>query len=271
VSASPAPTTTTFTVASATGLAVGQGILINVTGTGRVVRVITALAGAAITVAPALPAAPTSGDSVKSAVTYTLATALPASLHIGKYATSVAKAGQGCIVNQLSLMFDANDVVRWEASGPMQTRITAQAQPGSFTTAGTNPPTGIIGGMRVGSSARAFVKAKVTIPNNIELQNDDFGTSMAYGWDRIGQRPITIELDTMYTDDTTLITAGENASDNAVLIQCGNVEGKIIAVYAPKVRFDVPDDPDGDGKLQLAFKGQVKGTNGNDDLYVVVA
>lgn len=269
------PTTTGAVVASATGLAVGQAILINVTtgspATGRVVRWLTVVAGTTLTWAPALPQAPAVGDTVKSTVTWSLATALPASLHIGRYKTSIAKAGQGALVNQLKLMLDANDVVRWEASGPMQTRITAQTIPGTFVTAGTNPPTGIVGGMRIGSSARAFLKMAITINNAMELQNEDFGTSSAYGYDRIGQRLINVELDTMFTDDTTLITAAEGASDNVLLAQCGNVEGKIIGIYAPKVRFDVPDDPDGDGKLQLAFKGLAKGTNGNDDLYVCAA
>lgn len=268
-------TTTGAVVASATGLAVGQAILINVTtgspATGRVVRWLTAVAGTTLTWAPALPQAPAVSDTVKSCVTYSLATALPSALHIGRYKTSINKAGQGAIINQLKLTMDANDVVRWEASGPMQTRIDAQTIPGAFTTAGLTPPTGIVGGMRLGSSAVDFLKLAITINNSMELQNDNFGTSSAYGFDRIGQRRIDLELGAQFSDSTTLMTAAEGSTDQVLLAQCGNTEGSIVAVYCPKVEFEVPDDPDGDGKLEHSYKGLAKGTSGNDELYVAAA
>jgi hypothetical protein len=75
-----------------------------------------------------------------------LATALPNALQIGHYLTSVSKEGSGCVVDQLKLMLDANDEIRWEASGPMIERLAAaQAEPGSSTFVGTVAPSGLCG------------------------------------------------------------------------------------------------------------------------------
>jgi hypothetical protein len=63
VEASPAPTTTGCTVASATGLAKNQAVLIVVSGV-KYVRFLTNVSSAALTWAPALPSAPAAGAAV---------------------------------------------------------------------------------------------------------------------------------------------------------------------------------------------------------------
>jgi hypothetical protein len=265
------PTTTGATLAAVTGLTVGQGIVINVTtgtpATGRVVRWIDSIVGSAVTWSPALPQAPAVGDTVKSGVNYSLATALPAALSIAHYMTSVSKEGQGCVVDQLSLMWDANDEVHWEASGPMRQRLSsAQAEPGAFTTVGNQPPSGLTGHARMGANALDFLKLRVTMNNAMELDNFNFGKSLAEQFFRKNKRSIEIEIGAMYTDDTQLMTIAENASDsNVVVAQCGQTEGKIIASYMPNVDLDVPDHPDGEETMELAFRGAAKGVAGNDE------
>jgi hypothetical protein len=67
VAASPAPTTTVFTLSSATNLAVGKPIRFSGDQTAALAgkcRIVIALDGAAVTVAPALSVAPATGDTV---------------------------------------------------------------------------------------------------------------------------------------------------------------------------------------------------------------
>jgi hypothetical protein len=274
---SSGPTTTGATVASGAGLTIGQAVLINVTtgspASGRLLRWLTNVAGAVLTWDPPLPQAPAVGDSVKSCVNYSLATALPNALSIGHYLTSISKEGTGAVIDQLKFTFDANNEVLWEASGPMKDRLTAaQSQPGSFTTIGSTPPSGLVGGLRIGSAAVAFLKLEVVVSNTMELDNFQFGTSSAAGFFRKNKRKIAANITAILSDDTTLMTAAETATDNnALCAQCGQTEGSIIGVYGPNLDFDVPAMPDGEETLELNFTGTMKGVTGNDELRVAVA
>ncbi len=266
------PTTTTGTVASATGLVAGVPVLIGI-GTARYVRWLTAAtAGTALVWAPALPSAPSAGDACKGAVSYSLATALPKALSIGHYLTQVSKEGSGCVVDVLKLMIDANDEIRWEASGPMIERLTAaQAEPGSQTYVGTLPPSGLSATLRVAAAAFEMLKVSATITNGMEMDNFAAGTSKAQNYFRKSQRKVEIEVGAMYGDDVTLMTAAEGTTDQALLAQCGTSEGNIVAIYCPAVEFDVPDDPDADETMEHTYKGTAKGVNGNDEIYLAVA
>lgn len=273
---SGSPTTTTGTVASATGLAAGKAIQINIASgasAGTYVRWLTAAtSGTALVWAPALPAAPVSGDTVKGCITYSLATALPNALTIAHYLTSVSKEGSGCVINQLKFMLDANDEIRWEASGPMAERLTAaQSDPATSTFVGSAPPSGLTASMRVGSSAYEFLKMGVTIENSMELDNFAAGTTKAQSYFRKNRRKVKIDVNTMFSSDVTLMTAAEGTTDTVILAQCGQTSGSIVALYAPIVEFDVPDDPDGDETNEHSFSGTAKGSSGNDELYLALA
>lgn len=67
VEAAPAPTTTVFTLASVTGLRVNDMIRVGLTGGYEYVKV-TAIAGAEVTVSPALSAAPAAADTVDQVI-----------------------------------------------------------------------------------------------------------------------------------------------------------------------------------------------------------
>jgi hypothetical protein len=270
------PTTTTGTVASATGLAAGKPVLISIAAgasAGKYIRWLTsATSGTSLVWAPALPAAPVSGDALKGCIGYALATALPNALQVGHYLTSVSKEGSGCVVDQLKLMMDANDEVRWEASGPMIERLTAaQSDPATQTFVGTVEPSGLTAAMRVGSAAYEFLKFGLTISNAMEMDNFAAGTTKAQNYFRKNKRKVEVDVNAMYSSDVTLMTAAEGTTDQVIHAQAGSAEGSMIAVYCPVVEFDVPDDPDTDETMQHAFKGVAKGTSGNDEVYLAVA
>lgn len=271
VSASPSPTTTVFTVASVTGLVVGDAIAISLS-TGIEVRWITAINTLALTVAPALSAAPASTNAVKACVTYKPTTALGASLNLAHYLTSVNYEITGGAPESLKLDFDTNEEPSFEASGPAKQRSRpAQTDPATFTTVGTTPPSGLTGYLRINGTAEEFLKASFEIKNNIELDNVAFGTSAAQAMYRKNKREVSVSLETMVSDDQTILTASEDQSDNVLLLQCGLTEGSIWAVYCPKIELEEPDQSNAEETMQHSFKGLCKGTVGNDEIYIAQA
>lgn len=272
---SAAPTATGATVTDAAGLAAGQGVLVSIAAgpsAGKYVRMLTSVVGNVLEWAPALPAAPVIGDAVKGCLTYSLATELPSSMAIARYLTSVNYEIHGGVVDQLKFTIDANDEIRWEASGPAQERIKpAQAEPGAFTTVGTIVPSGLQATLRVGASAYEMLKLEITLSNAMDVDNFPAGISKAQGFFRRGKRSVKPVINAMFSNDLTLLDAGENTTDQVLLAQSGQTEGSIVAFYAPAVEFDVPDDPDSDETMELASSGTAKGVNGNDELALICA
>ena len=149
VSAAPAPTTTVFSLAAVTGLAVGDALLIVVGGV-KYVRWITDIATLAVTVAPALPAAPASGAVVKSACSYGLASEISSSLGFAHYRSSDTTHStviKGAVAEKLAFSFEQNTEARLSASFKARSLTKpAPAKPAGFTMIGTQaPPSGLIG------------------------------------------------------------------------------------------------------------------------------
>jgi len=266
------------TLTSATGLNVGDVVLINCTGgsfPGRYARFIKSISGAAVTWGPDLPQAPANADTVKQGVTYKLANDIPKSLTLARYLPDVSYELKGAVVEKLQLMFDGNDEVKIAASGPAQVQTRpAQAQPGAFTTVG-QPVTGISGYFYLDGTAFKITKANIEVNNLLELINDSYGNDRAESYYRGGRRDVTFSLDARLTDDQAAYAAAEAASDTTLMIQAGKTEGAIIAVYAPRAEFDIPDVPDDDGAIRLSYRGACKetllglngaGFVGNDEL-----
>lgn len=271
-----APTINGATLTSGASMAVGNPILITLsTGSvGKYVRWLTTVAGAVVTWEPALPSAPVATDTVKCCIGYSLATAIAKSLNIGHYLTSLSYQGYGAVVDSLKIQFDANNEVFWEVSGPMQRRVrnAATAQPGAFTTVGTTPPSGLTGGQFINGTLVDYIKAEFAITNGMALDNYAGGTAQARAFYRQGTRDVGVTLNTMVSDDATLITVAENTTDTTVLVQSGDTEGSIIAVYCPTVEFDVPDDQDNEEEMEWAYKGMAKSViAGNKEIFLAVA
>lgn len=274
VSASPAPTTTGATVASAGTLAKGDCVLITVTGqSGPYVRKLTAVAGAALTWDPALPAAPTAGDALKGGLTYKLTTDLAISLTIAHYlANGRHRELLGAGIDQLTLGFDSNEEARVTASGPaadQKTKTNVQAQPGDFTRVGaaSGPPSGIIGELFLNNVLYKFITGEVAITNGLVVRNQEYGVNKPTEIYRSGRREISLSLESFLGDDALydLAEAGTNVN---FLLQTGKTEGNIHAIYAPKVEWKVPEQDDPDEEPKWAFSGMALETadKENDEL-----
>lgn len=258
VEASPSPTTTVFTVASAVGLAVGQAVLVTVSAV-KYVRWITAVNTAALTVAPPLPSAPATGAAVKGVCTYKLASAIATSLCAAHYPstdTVLSKIVKGGVCEKLGLAFAQNDEARLTASFKAKTQTTAPTKPAGFTSVGTqNPPSGITGELYVGTAAYKFRKLDIEIDTGVVLREDSYGFASPEEILMTGRRTVTIGLDALVADEAVIYDNAESGTRVAVHKQTGFTEGNIIALYCPQVDFAVPDQDDSDDIPVWPFKG----------------
>lgn len=275
VSASPAPTTTGCTVASAVGLAAGQAILIVVAGV-KYVRWLTGVATAALTWAPALPSAPAEGAAVKGCCTYKLADAITQSLCLAHYPSSdtvLSKIIKGAVVEKLAIAFGQNDEAHLTATLKAKTQTTAPAKPAAFTTVGSqNPPSGVTGELYVGAAAYRFRKLDLEIATGVMLREDSYGFASAESILMTGRRAVTLGLDALVGDEAVIYDNAESGTRVAIHKQTGWTEGNIIAIYAPQVDFTVPDQDDTDEVPAWPFKGVCcESADGqNDEVFVAL-
>ena len=274
VSASPAPTTTTATVASAGTLATGDGILITRAGI-KYVRILTNVIANALTWAPALPTAPTTGESVKGCLTYKLTTDLAISLFAAHYLSATKRSESGIGIDKLSLIFDGTEEARLTASGPAAAQETdaVQAEPAAFTTVGGNPPTGMVGDHYIDAVAVLHKTLTVDLANGLALRHSEAGVAVPTEVYRVGRREVTIKEETFAEDETEIYDLAEAGTDVSVLRQNGRTEGNILALYLPRVEFKVPDQGDDDGEVSWSFSGlALESADGmNDELRLVMA
>lgn len=277
VSATPAPTETTATVASAGTLAVGDAILITCPDGKKRGRFLTVVAGAALTWAPALPTgqAPATGAAVKGGITYKLSSLLVFSFSLAHYlkksdgTAGLKRVASLCGAESLSLLFDANDEPMIKVGGTAKQIDEAPAQPGAFTMVGGQPPSGISGELLIGDTAMKFLKASFDIKNALWWRNEDYGDSAATEMFRKDRREVSVSVDTRAETEATLYDLAEAGTNVGIFTQTGFTESKIIAVRAPQVEFKVPDTDDPDDLVNWPFKGVAleSADDKNDELY----
>ena len=278
VAASPAPTTSVFTVASATGLVAGQAILVACTGgtfPGKYVRWIVAINTLALTVAPPLPQAPATGDAVKGCCTYKLASALASSLCLAHYPSSDTMHSQivtGAVCEKLGFSFAQNDEARLTASfkAKLVTK-PAPTKPAAFTMVGSqNPPSGLRGELYVDTVLYKFIKLDVEIDTGVLLREDTYGFASPESILMTGRRTVTLGLDA-HVEDSSIYTNAVAGAHVRIHKQTGFTEGNIVAIYTPAgVDFGVPDVDDPDEVPTWAFKGVCcESADGQNDEIVI--
>lgn len=273
------------TLASATGLVVGDFVSITCPdGKKRLRRVATLPGGGAVTWAPNLPAgqAPTNGAAVKGVITYKLTTALAISLSLAHYlkftdgTAGRSRAVKGAGVEKLALKFNANDDPKFTASGPAQLVADPPAQPGSFTTVGGQPPSGLTGDMLIGNTALKFMELAIEITNGLKLRaadgNEEYGYDSATEVYRAGRREIGLTLTSRAETDSILYDLTEAGSFPGLFLQCGYTEGNCLAVYAPQAEFPPPDQDDPDDEVTDSYKGWARESadGQNDELSLAI-
>jgi len=264
------------TLASAAGLVVGDGLSILVAGKRYLRKIVTLPGGGVVTWAPNLPSAPADGAAVDGIITYKLTTSLSISLVIAHYlfSNNFSRELRGVGIDQLQLAFDGTEEARLIASGPAQRQITpAQAIPASFTTVGGNPPTGMVGELRIGNAVYLHKMLEINIANAVIVRNEEAGNDgLATEVFRNGRREITLSLEAFAETEATLYDLAEAGTNVSVFRQNGWTSGNIVAAYLPLVEFKVPETSDEDEATNWAFTATaLESVDGaNDELTLMV-
>lgn len=271
VSASPAPTTTGCTVASATGLAVGDIIVVTMPLGHREATRIKTINTAALTF-DALSAAPASGAAVVAGVTYKLATqATPSTLALAKQDTtnSAYEGVGGAVVNEASLVFDGNEEARWTFSGEAaRYYVSGLTMPGSATLVGA-PLAGIAAGnVYLDGTAFLVLRAALRVRNNFGMRIGELGSAYPTGAFRSGKREVGIDL-TYFFDSTTLRDLAMAKTASTVRAVIGGTNGSMLAFVLPSVAWEIEDVPAGDsGPKNASTSGLAIAASGNDEVFI---
>lgn len=221
------------------------------------VRKVTVVSTDTITVTPALGGTPAANDTVKAGVTYRLADDLAKSLSFIRYLTNLTEVIKGAPIDELKLTFDRNEEAKFGVTCPAQQKGTPDASPGFTTVGAQNPPSGLVGGMILNGAAYKFMNVEFDIKNGIELISENYGTSMAEGYDRPNFREIGFSLEARVTDDLAAHALAVSAGQFPLFLQTGQTEGNIVALFAPAAELaGVPDISDSDpGAISYSFNG----------------
>jgi len=271
VAASPSPTATGFTVASATGLAVGDLIYVTV-GTRREATRIKTIATAALTV-DELSAAPVSGAAVVASVTYKLTTAVPSSVCIANVLGGKLEVVTGGMVESLEISFGKQDEVMLSANGVSaryrgNSESTALTDPATTTVVGA-PLNGIIGAGVVNGAEFKVIGLKLSVQNAIKLRDMDIGDAYATEAFRADYRMGTIEV-SFYLDDHTIVDLGESHTNVPFSLALGSTNGAMLGMVCPLVEWDRTPLPAGESDAPVVT---VRGTlyasaTGNDAVFI---
>lgn len=251
------------TLASTTGIVVGDFLLITCPdGNRRLRQILTLPGGNAVTWGPNLPSGqqPATSAAVKACTTYKLTSGLALSLTLAHYLKFTdGTAGRqrlltGAVVDKLALDFDANEDPMFTASGPGAQVVDAGSQPGGFTMVGGQPPSGLTGDLLIGNTALKFLKLGIEISNGMWLRNDEYGVATATEAFRRGRQSVTLSLDTRAETDATLYDLAQAGTNGGLFMQTGYTEGNCLAIRCPQVEFPVPDQTDPDEVVPDSYK-----------------
>jgi hypothetical protein len=260
------PTTTTGTTDTVGSLAVGDCVIINSTNganVGNYVRKLTGVSGSNLTWDPALPAAPVATDTVKGCITYTPTDDLAISLYLAHKLTNATqdRVLEGWGIDRWRAIFDQNAEPMFNCSGPAKRQITTghadfPTIPSSQTLVGTgNPPYGGTGNVFIDGTLYKVKHLEVELQNSLVTRNNEIGEATPTEVYRNGKRLVSVQIEAWADTPATLYDKTELGSFVSMIHQAGTTEGNIVAVYCPRVDFEVPDQDDPENEVSWSFTG----------------
>lgn len=271
VSASPTPTVNGCTVASATGMAVGDVIVVT-TANGREATRITNIATAALTWSPPLTAAPATGAAVVDGVTYKQSTAAPPSLAVCNFMGSLEEAVIGAMVESATLTLAKSEEAVVSFNGPAAKYLgqgtASLTNPGSQTTVGS-PINGLVAMCVVNGYSFKVTSLTVTPNNALAMRDQDLGAAYATEAFRGDRRTIQVQA-SFYVEDTRIMDLATALTKGGLSLVLGATNGSMVAVVAPSVLWEIASLPSGESGAAIM---QATGTcyassTGNDSLAI---
>ncbi|RME09149.1 MAG: hypothetical protein D6816_04700 [Bacteroidetes bacterium] len=112
---------------------------------------------------------------------------------------------------------------------------------------------------------------EVAYDNTIVPVNEEYGVDHATGYNA-GRNASTVTLEAfMHRDLFREYGRARNFKSVGVMIQIGNVQGKCVALWMPRVDFDAQpiEDAANDDIVPTTFTGRMLGTNGADEMFLL--
>lgn len=263
---------------AASGVAAGDLIAVDVDSTnGYEVRRVTALATDDATVDLAFTANPASGRGVKLGDTFKFDSAVARSVTVKQFigTSTVKKKVTGVILPDWSVECDFNSdtpVAKMTFGGVGQPLASLSDSRPSITTNGI-PLNPTVGKIWIGSAKYCLSKVSLQSNNGLEVRNNEACALYPRGAKRTGnqgRRVITLTLEGFYTsgdeDTQTIYDNAASLTSYNVIVQLGNVLGKMFAFVAPKF---IPDANliSQNGEFGISLTGRCYATSGDDELF----
>jgi hypothetical protein len=267
------------------GLSIGSAL-----SSGTEIRFVTAVLDASTVVlnAPFL-AALGANAALAPAITYRLATVLP-SLTLYDYwdpSSAVSRMITGAAVEAFQLLVNG-DYHELSFTGPAADLLDSYsfvagtaglsefpAEPALSTFDYSIVP-GHLGQVWLGSAMNQFftlTEANIEIRNNIEVRNQEFGSSYPRAV-APGPREVLTKFTLFAQDDTQtrdLYAAAKERTQIAAVLQLGQKQGQIMGIFLPAVTPEIPSYNDSETRLLWEFKNNLGQGVSNDEAYVAFA
>jgi hypothetical protein len=202
---------------------------------------------------------PTVGTTVGATATYQLASELPSATIFDYWspATAVQRLMCGVALNQMKINIngdfhefdfsgEAADILDSASFSSGQGSLTAFPDEPALQPLAYSLIPGHLGQAWLGSTTTQFftvTKASLTLNNNLSLRDHEFGTQLARGITP-GIREVALDMSLYQQDDTgtqALYQAARQRSPICVMLQLGQQQGELFALYLKSVVPEVPE------------------------------
>jgi hypothetical protein len=267
------------------GLSVGSGVSYN----GEIRFVTSVVDVSTVTLNAPFSSTPAANAALANAITYPLAIALP-SLTLYDYwdpVTAVSRIITGAAVDTLAMSVDG-DFHEFVFSGPACDLLDSS----SFVAGGAGLSSfpaepaladfdysivpGHLGEVWLGSAPNQFFTltgASIAIKNNIDVRNQEFGSSYPRAI-APGMRQVVSAFTVFAQDDAqteALYAAAKQRTPVQAMLQLGQQQGELMAVFMGNVTPEVPNYDDSETRLQWTFKNNLAQGTAEDELFIAFA
>jgi hypothetical protein len=267
------------------GLSYGSGVSYN-----GEIRFVTSVIDASTVILNApFSTTPAANAALANCITYPLAIALP-SLTLYDYwdpITAVSRVITGAAVDALSLSVDG-DFHEFVFTGPAcdlldsSSFVAGEAGLSSFPTEPAlanfdySIVPGHLGEAWLGSAPNQFftlTRASIEVKNNIDVRNLEFGSSYPRAI-APGMRQVASTFTLFAQDDaqtTGLYAAAKQRTPVSAMLQLGQQQGVVMALFAGNVTPEIPNYDDSETRLQWTFKNNLAQGTAEDELFIAFA
>jgi hypothetical protein len=115
--------------------------------------------------------------------------------------------------------------------------------------------------------------AQIELKNNISMRSHEFGSAYPRSF-AAGPREVAASFTIFALDDTrtnSLYVAAKQRATVPAMLQLGQQQGQLMAIYLPAVTPEIPEFNDAEPRLQWTFHNSLAQGTSNDEMFVAFA